>query len=210
MSGGTRAPRSACAVALAAALATALATALAMAAVASARDRPSQPLPAGPFFARVSVVHDGDTLVATAAGGEVTVRIAGIDAPERAQPGGPESRAHLAALVCERSVRISAYKVDPFGRLVAYVRADGADVGLEQVDAGHAWHFTRYAHEQDPAQRAAYQQAQARARARGAGLWSGGEPEAPWAYRERQRRARAANEGAGSGAQGAVRERAAC
>ena len=209
MSAGDRALRSAAAVALAAALAVA-AVALAMADAAGARDRPGHPLPAGPFFARVSVVHDGDSLVAAAAGGQVAVRIAGIDAPEWGQPGGPESRAHLAALVCERSVRISAYKVDPFGRLVAYVHADGADVGLEQIVAGHAWHFTRYAHEQDPSQRAAYQQAQERARARGAGLWSRGEPEAPWAYRERQRRAGAANEGARSRVQGAVRERAAC
>ena len=178
----------------------------AAAATACARNRAYPPPPAEPFRAVVTAVFDGDTLVATGAqGGAVTVRVAGIDAPESWQASGNASRTHLAAFVCGRTATISASKVDPFGRLVAIVEVDGIDAGLRQLRAGQAWHFARYAHEQPPAQRLAYQQAQAAAQTQRIGLWADPAPEAPWAYRERQRRARAADP-----SQEAARSRAAC
>ena len=178
----------------------------AVAAAAHARNRVYPPPPAEPFAAVVTAVFDGDTLVATgASGGAVTVRVAGIDAPESRQANGSASRAHLAAFVCGRTATISASKVDPFGRLVAVVEVDGIDAGLRQLRAGQAWHFARYAHEQPPAQRLAYQQAQALAQAKGIGLWADPAPEAPWDYRQRQRRARDADP-----VQGAARSRMAC
>lgn len=178
----------------------------AAAATACARSRAYPPPPAGPFEAVVTAVFDGDTLVATGAqGSAVTVRVAGIDAPEFRQATGNASRTHLAAFVCGRRATISASKVDPFGRLVAIVEVDGIDAGLRQLRAGQAWHFARYAHEQPPAQRLAYQQAQAAAQAQRIGLWADPAPEAPWDYRERQRRAREADP-----YQEAARSRAAC
>ncbi|MCL4745140.1 MAG: thermonuclease family protein [Burkholderiaceae bacterium] len=143
--------------------------------------------------AAVVAVLDGDTLIAHLAGkGQIVVRIAGIDAPESAQRHGRSSREHLAALVCGRDATLEGDKVDPFGRLVATVHVDRVDAGLEQIRAGLAWHFTRYAHEQEPAQRHAYRQAEMQAREREAGLWHDPSPEAPWSFRERQRRSREA------------------
>ncbi len=175
-------------------------------ATACARNRAYPPPPAEPFEALVTAVFDGDTLVASRpTGGTVTVRVAGIDAPEIRQAQGNASREHLAEFVCGRSVIITASKVDPFGRLVAIVEVDGVDAGLRQLRAGQAWHFARYAHEQPPAQRLAYQQAQALALAKSMGLWADPAPEAPWDYRERERRVREARP-----VQGAARARSAC
>ncbi len=145
--------------------------------------------------ASVVAVLDGDTVIAIVAGkGQISVRVAGIDAPESAQRHGRASREHLAALVCGRSATLAGDKVDPFARLVATVEVDGVDVGLEQIRAGLAWHFTRYAHEQQAAQRLAYAQAEAKAREHETGLWRDPAPEPPWSFRERHRRARETRE----------------
>ena len=55
--------------------------------------------------ALVVSVHDGDTLRArTRQGDLLTIRIAGIDAPELGQPFGRESRVLLAAAIAEDPV----------------------------------------------------------------------------------------------------------
>jgi hypothetical protein len=55
---------------------------------------------------------------------------------------------------CDRRVW---YKKDRYGRLVGTVYLKGVDVGLEQVRAGLAWHYKRYANEQTSEQRTAYE-----------------------------------------------------
>ena len=57
------------------------------------------------------------------------------------------------------------------------------DAGLHLVASGMAWHFKRYAHEQQPADRAAYATAEDRARAERRGLWQEPGPIAPWDWR---------------------------
>lgn len=138
-------------------------------------------------------VQDGDSFVMQAADGRrITVRIAGIDAPEKGQPFADRARRHLAELMQRGELTLTPLKTDPFGRVVADVRLDGSDgpdVGLALVRAGLAWHFRRYASDQTPAQRRAYSQAEARAREEGLGLWSQRDPVPPWQHRDRQRRA---------------------
>lgn len=145
-------------------------------------------LPHTAFEAVVLAVIDGDTLdVRDHAGRRFRIRIAGIDAPERAQPFSNASRRHLRELVDGIAVRVEPGKLDPFGRLVADLRVDDLDVGLAQVASGYAWHFRRYEREQSPAQRRAYRDAETRARAARAGLWQEAQPEPPWEFRRRAR-----------------------
>lgn len=142
------------------------------------------------FAARATGVADGDTVtVIDETAVKHRIRIAGIDAPESAQPFGSESRAQLAALLAGRKLQVEPIKRDPFGRLVANLSVDGSDVGLAMVEAGMAWHFVRYASDQTPAERAAYAQAERGARSARIGLWQDAMPLAPWAYREQIRRA---------------------
>jgi endonuclease YncB( thermonuclease family) len=129
---------------------------------------------------RVVAVHDGDTITVLAGRREVRVRLAGIDAPERGQPHATASRRALADRVAGRTVHVDERGRDAYGRSLGVVRERGVDVNREQVRAGWAWVFRRYAH--DPAWLADEQEAR-RARR---GLWRDAHPVPPWTWRERE------------------------
>ena len=69
---------------------------------------------------------------------------------------------------------------DTYGRTVGKVLVDGIDANLEQVKAGMAWHYRKYAKEQAVEDRATYAQAEDQARAGQRGLWRDPEPVPPW------------------------------
>jgi endonuclease YncB( thermonuclease family) len=151
-------------------------------------DAAAPPATRDPDAPIVERVADGDSFTARLPDGrQLGIRIAGIDAPERDQPWADASRDHLEALLARPGLRIDALKTDPFGRVVARVRANGEDLGLLQVKAGLARHFARYAADQHPDERIAYARAEREARARRAGLWHDTAPVPPWQHRQRQR-----------------------
>lgn len=133
---------------------------------------------------QVVAVHDGDT-VTLLDGRRIQhrVRIAGIDAPERAQPFGATAQESLARLVHGRRVAAHCHKRDRFGRDVCSVFVDARDVGLEQVRNGLAWWYRDYAREQSLEARESYAAAEAEARRAGRGLWRDPNPQAPWVWR---------------------------
>lgn len=96
-----------------------------------------------PWTAWVSWVMDGDTLLLVPEGQKepVRLRIEGIDAPERCQPGGEASRDAMIRLALRKSVRVEDSAQDHYGRLVARVSADGVDLGAEMVRSGMAWAY---------------------------------------------------------------------
>jgi endonuclease YncB( thermonuclease family) len=98
---------------------------------------------------RIVRVADGDTVtVLDRAKVQHRVRLAGIDAPERAQPYGARAKDHLAALVAGRQVVVEWQKQDRYGRIVGKVLLSGRDINLAMIDAGLAWHYKEYAPEQ--------------------------------------------------------------
>ena len=72
-------------------------------------------------------------------------------------------------------------------REVCRVLVGGADAGLEQVRAGLAWFFRRYAKELPPDRRQQYADMEAQAKAEQRGLWADAEPVAPWDWRAQSR-----------------------
>jgi micrococcal nuclease len=154
--------------------------------------------PPGPYS--ISEVHDGDSFNLTAKRGEkVRVRIAGIDAPEREQPYGQQSRRSLEAMLESGTIELEAIKKDRFDRWVANVSIQGQDLGLMQIASGYAWFFRRYQDDLSSSMRRQYDQAEANARRDFKGLWVGLRaassnpalaPEPPWMYRERMRKSR--------------------
>jgi len=74
-------------------------------------------------------------------------------------------------------------KINRYGRGVCRVLVDGADAGLEQVRAGLAWFFRRYAKELPADRRQQYADMEAQAQAERRGLWADAEPVAPWDWR---------------------------
>lgn len=97
------------------------------------------------------------------------IRLAGIDAPERHQPFGTRSTENIARLTFNESVTVH-WKTEHRGRPIGKVTVDGVDANLEQVRAGMAWWYRKYAKEQSPADRRLYEQAEQQAQAQRLGL----------------------------------------
>ena len=90
--------------------------------------------------ASVGVVDivDGDTI--KVAGGQ-SVRLIGIDTPERGQCGYTEAAFVLASLIRGRPVVLvpgARTDTDHYGRLLRYVEVEGVDVNLEMIRSGRA------------------------------------------------------------------------
>lgn len=135
---------------------------------------------------RVVAVTDGDTVkILTPELTEERVRLATIDAPERKQPFGTVSQRNLSDILYSKDVEIDWSKRDRWGRIVGRIIVDGQDAGLSQIRSGLAWHYTAYADEQAPADRALYSAGEEQARASGAGLWSDPDPTPPWEWRRK-------------------------
>ncbi len=133
---------------------------------------------------KVVKITDGDTLYVLHANyKDHTIRLAGIDAPERKQAYRLASRKHLASIVAGQQVTIEYKKRDRYGRIVGKVLLDGIDVSLEQVKAGLAWHYKKYQHEQSVEDRELYADAENKARNERLGLWRENNPTPPWDYR---------------------------
>jgi endonuclease YncB( thermonuclease family) len=140
------------------------------------------------FTGTVTRVFDGDSFLVRPPGRkDIDVRLLDIDAPEKNQPHGAQSRAALVRLIGNRQVRVDVVDTDKYGRKVArvYREPDGLEIARALVHDGDAWVYRRTVHDR------AMVALEDEARAKQLGLWS--LPEAqrmpPWKFRylERQR-----------------------
>jgi endonuclease YncB( thermonuclease family) len=146
------------------------------------------------FTGKAVSVHDGDTLhVLDDAKHEHTIRLDGIDAPERKQAFGTVARDRLAEITKGKLVTVQAGKRDKYGRTVARINVEGQDVNQQMVAEGLAWHYKRYSKAEDLAA------AEREARTARRGLWADKAPVPPWEWRasERERKAAAKRQPAG-------------
>jgi endonuclease YncB( thermonuclease family) len=142
------------------------------------------------FGGRVVGIQDGDTVtVLDASKQQHRIRIAGIDAPEKAQAFGAAAKENLARLAFGQQADVRCSKRDRYGREVCNVYVGARDVGLEQVRSGHAWWFREYAREQPRDDRKVYETAESEARGARRGLWHDASPTAPWDWRRQARSA---------------------
>jgi len=133
---------------------------------------------------RIAGVTDGDTITLLDADSrQHKVRLDGIDAPELGQPFGRASKQHLAELLASREAVAECSKTDRYGRKVCRVMVGGTDTGLEQIRAGMAWYFRRYADELPPDRRQHYADGEAQAKDARRGLWADAEPVPPRDWR---------------------------
>lgn len=95
-------------------------------------------------------VSDGDTLnVQKVENGKfvgevMKIRMFGIDAPEKTQDYGNESKQALEKLVSGKILEIEEKNRDRYGRTVAVVYADGKNINEEMVKTGNAWWYQEY------------------------------------------------------------------
>lgn len=136
---------------------------------------------------KVVSVADGDTITILDVGKvQHKVRLAGIDAPEKAQAFGGRSRDSLEELVSGKTVIVETNKKDRYGRMVGKVLLDDLDVNQEQLRRGMAWFYRKYAHEQSVADQQSYDRAESGAKELGRGLWVDKTPMPPWDFRRRR------------------------
>lgn len=129
-------------------------------------------------------ITDGDTITLLDSSRiQHKIRLAGIDAPEKRQAFGEQSKQQLADLLFRREVLIEWSKSDRYGRIIGKVFLGKKDVNLTQIASGMAWHYKRYANEQSMTDRGSYAQAEEEAKSKRRGLWKDQNPTAPWDFR---------------------------
>lgn len=146
-----------------------------------------QALLAAVIHGSVVGVSDGDTIKVLDSTQHLhTVRLMGIDAPEKAQPFGQRSKQSLSELIFQKQVTVAWEKKDKYGRIVGKILMEaGDDICREQINRGMAWHYKQYASEQRSEDRLKYAEAEQIARSKGIGLWQDQSPIPPWAWRRK-------------------------
>ncbi|WP_375495943.1 thermonuclease family protein [uncultured Nostoc sp.] len=142
-------------------------------------------------------VSDGDTIVVRQTDGrEKKLRLCGIDAPEKIQPLGKESKANLQRLVDEadKTVMVTEIESDAYGGKLRYGRTvaevfsskNGVEKNFneEQLSSGNAYMYRQYAGKCP--NKLAFEKAEAIAQSKKLGVWSGNY-QRPWDYRKQQR-----------------------
>lgn len=128
---------------------------------------------------KVTRVFDGDTIDVALASGPIRVRLQGVDAPEREQPGGVAARDWLDRKLHDRQVLLEPVTQDQYDRIVAIVHLGKRNINRELVQEGHAWAYRHYLRPEDRE----LCSLEDRARRARAGLWSEAPARAPWEYR---------------------------
>jgi endonuclease YncB( thermonuclease family) len=142
---------------------------------------------ARPFPLEIGVVErviDGDTydVRLDRTGEKARVRLAWMDAPERAQPFGAGATHWAETSLLGRRVVLTIQNVDPHGRMVAQLSVDGEghvwDVGATLARSGLGWLDPRYGDDRE-----SLREDQDRAKSEGIGLWAQPNPMPPWDWR---------------------------
>lgn len=148
----------------------------------------SQAAMAWTLTGRVSAVVSGDTIrVVDERKVQHTVRLAGLDAPEKFQAYGQRSLDSLRELVFQRGVVVEIPGNDRSAPRRGKVLVEGRDMNLEQLKLGFAWH-DRSGAGLSAADREVYASAEAEARLQRVGLWRDAKPIPPWEYRQGRRK----------------------
>lgn len=145
----------------------------------------------GAFAATISGivvgVSDGDTVTVLSSGEQTKVRLAEIDAPEKAQAFGTRSKQSLSDMCFRKDAKIETSGKDRYGRFIGRIYCftpgvkTGIDANAEQIRRGMAWVFDRYVTDRD------LYRIQDDARAARRGLWADQSPTPPWEWRKANR-----------------------
>ncbi len=136
-------------------------------------------------------VYDGDTFRVSDGNQEIKVRLCGMDAPEKDQATGIESRDHLRSLIAQGNGRIILVPtdIDQYGRTVAeaFVPTDNGDeeihLNAQMVGDGMAYVYPQYVGSCPNGVR--MQAAEEDTKQQVIGVWANPVSQKPWDYRRR-------------------------
>ncbi|KTC98681.1 thermonuclease family protein [Legionella erythra] len=125
-------------------------------------------------------IADGDTLtILTKNHKQIKIRLTEIDAPEKSQPFGNQSKQSLAKLCFNKMAIVTTQKRDRYNRVLGRVSCNGIDANSEQVKLGMAWVYNKYVTDKSLYGLQKY------AQSKKIGLWSDSKPIPPWIKRHR-------------------------
>ena len=135
---------------------------------------------------KVVGITDGDTItVLDADKTEHKIRLMGIDAPEKKQDYGNESKKALSNYIYQKEVTVEYKKQDRYKRKVGKIILGKQDICLQMIKDGMAWHYKDYEKEQPKTDRDLYSQAELKAREAKIGLWQDSKASAPSTFRHK-------------------------
>lgn len=130
------------------------------------------------FTGNVVSVADGDTItVLDESKIQHKVRLAEIDAPEKAQAFGSKSKQALSTLVFNKQVSVVNQGQDKYKRTIGRVYQGDVDVSAEQVKQGMAWVYRKYSKDKT------LLPLETEAKTQRLGLWADSNPTPPWEWR---------------------------
>lgn len=130
--------------------------------------------------AKVAYVIDGDTVIFYDDNNKKnSVRLAEIDAPEKLQRYGFESKEFLSKMINKKIVTIQYDKKDRYGRIIGKIYIDGNYVNQKMVSSGYAWHYKRYSNSKE------LSHLEDVAKNLKLGLWHDENPMPPWEFRRK-------------------------
>jgi micrococcal nuclease len=131
---------------------------------------------------KVVGVSDGDTLKVLSDRRVSSVRLAGIDCPEKKQAFGQRAKQFTSSLAFGRDVVVDYKKKDRYGRIIGEViLPDGTSLNEQIVKEGYGWWYPEYSHDLK------LKQHQDNARLSRRGLWSADGAESPWQFRKKMK-----------------------
>lgn len=138
------------------------------------------------FPCKVVKVSDGDTITCLKNGNsQVKIRLYGIDAPEKKQAFGQQSRLALAHLLAGKIVEIEDCGPDRYGRIIGIIKSGGTIINRQMIQDGYAWLYPAFCRRPECSE---WKTQEELAKAARRGLWRGNKPISPWQWRKKARR----------------------
>jgi len=129
---------------------------------------------------KVIKIKDGDTIEILLQGNNpITIRLNGIDAPEKKQAFGQKSKEKLSEMIFGKIVKVDCNGKDRYGRVIGDIYLDEVNINEEMVKSGLAWHYKKYSKSDILAE---YED---EARNNRRGLWADKNPIPPWDFRKK-------------------------
>lgn len=128
-------------------------------------------------------VIDGDTIKIYADDKKIyTIRLYGIDTPERGQHYYNEAKEALQKFILSKDVLVYYTKNGIYGRIIGKIYYNGKYINQDMIHNGYAWYYEKYAKNN-----ISLKEAQDSAIKLKAGIWSQEKPIPPWKWRKGER-----------------------
>ena len=131
-------------------------------------------------LARVTRVIDGDTIEVALSGKTETIRLYGVDSPEKSQAFGLAAKDFTETFINGKMVDIVSLDKDRYGRTVAIVMYGTQNLQEQLLLAGYAWVYPAYCRKSFCS---AWSTLQGISAGNRVGLWAQPAPVRPWEWR---------------------------